>query len=106
MNLIRKTVLIKIGLLLISVLIIILILQNHEKNSCQRVGDSLIDKIEVFRKTENRLPDSVAELGLEEPMNSGPYYEKKDSADYVVYFSVGFDETFIYHSKENKWVWE
>lgn len=96
----------KTGLLILSILLvfnIVLILQNIERNNYQKFGAYLIDKIETFRQTENRLPNSVEELGLEEPMNSGPYYKRKDSVNYVIFFTVGFDETFIYYSDKKEW---
>lgn len=101
-----KKILIKIGLLVISILIaftIVLFIQNNEKNNYQKCGAFLIDKIETFRQTENRLPNSVEELGLEEPMNSGPYYERKDSVNYVIFFTIGFDEMLIYYSDKKEW---
>lgn len=38
-----------------------------------------------------RLPNTVADLGIVEQMGEGPYYEKKDSLNYVVFFNIGFD---------------
>ena len=101
-----KKILIKIGLLVVSIIIaitIVLFLQYYEKNNYQKCGAFLIDKIETFRKTESRLPNSVEELGLEEHMNCGPYYERKDSVNYVIYFTIGFDETLIYYSDKKEW---
>jgi len=102
----KKTI-IKKGLLIVSILAIFFAvwysLQKQEGSDYQREGRSLIDKIETFRQTEHRLPNSVKELGLEEPMNNGPYYEKKDSINYIVFFAVGFDETYIYYSDKNEW---
>jgi hypothetical protein len=49
------------------------------------------------------LPNTVEELGLVEPMNEGPYYEKKDSLSYIVYFNIGFDNTKTYSSETKKW---
>ena len=95
-----KRICIKVGILIASIFVIILFLQNNEKIKYQKSATPLINKIEAFRKSENRLPNNVTELGLEEAMDRGPYYEKKDSAYYVIYFSVGFDETLTYHSDE------
>lgn len=78
-------------------------LQKQESNSYYKRGSVLIDKIETFRYTEKRLPDNVNELGLEEPMNDGPYYEKKDSANYIIFFNIGFDNTKIYYSDKKEW---
>ena len=32
------------------------------------------------------------------------YYEKKDSVNYIIYFTIGFDEAKIYYSETKKWV--
>lgn len=102
----RKSV-IRIALLLVSVsiafIVIVLFVKYNEKNNYQKRGAFLIDKIENFRQIEKRLPNSVEELGLEEPMNSGPYYERKDCENYVIFFTIGFDETLIYYSDRKEW---
>lgn len=104
-----KKILTKIGLLVVPFLIaftIVLFLLNNEKINYQKRGAFLIDKIETFRQTENRLPNSVEEIGLEEPMNSGPYYERKDNENYVIFYTIGFDESFIYYSDKKEWKME
>lgn len=88
----------------ISIIFVLLyVLKNTENNDYQKRGKLLIDKIETFRQIENRLPNSVAELGVEEPMNDGPYYEKKDSVNYIVFFTIGFDNAKIYYSDKKEW---
>lgn len=98
---------IEIGLLVVSVLIVLVIvalfLHSDERNEYKKRGTYLIDKIETFRQSEHRLPNSFEELGLEEPMSVGPYYEKIDSVNYVVFFAIGFDETLIYYSDKKEW---
>ena len=98
---------IKIGLIVVSILIIIFVLlywlNNAENNDYQKRGQLLIDKIEIFRQTENRLPDNLTKLGIQEPMNSGPYYKKKDSVNYIVFFTIGFDNAKIFYSDKKEW---
>jgi hypothetical protein len=36
-------------------------------------------------------------------MGEGPYYEKKDSLNYVVFFNIGFDNTKTYYSETKEW---
>ena len=79
------------------------LLQKQESRNYQKEGNLLINKIETFRQIEKRLPDNLTDLGIEDPMNSGPYYEKKDSVNYIVFFAVGFDETYIYYSDKKAW---
>ncbi len=36
----------------------------------------------------------------------GPYYKKKDSMNYIVYFLIGFDhEPYTYNSDKKEWVY-
>jgi hypothetical protein len=102
-----KRKLIKIGLIIVVISIIICVLlywlNNAENNYYQKRGKLLIDKIETFRQIEKRLPDNVIELGLEEPMSAGPYYEKKDSVNYIIFFTIGFDNAKIYYSDKKEW---
>lgn len=98
---------IKIVILTVIVLVVFFLVlhirRNQEDNDYQKRGALLIEKIETFRQLERRLPNNVKELGLEESMNEGPYYEKKDSVTYVVFFNIGFDNTKIYYSDKKEW---
>lgn len=82
----------KILLVVLAVSLIILLLIYKENQTYENKGEYLINKIENFRIKNKRLPNTVLELGEKEPMNQGPYYEKKDSVNYIIYFNIGFDE--------------
>ena len=102
MNKIIK-ILLAISILVIVLSIVLYGLHKKAENDYYERGAQLITKIEKFRNDKKRLPDTIEELGIEEPMNDGPYYEKKDSAKYVVFFSIGFDNTLIYYSDKKEW---
>ena len=87
-----KTKVNKILLVVLVVSLIILLLIYKENQTYENKGEYLINKIENFRIKNKRLPNTVLELGEKEPMNQGPYYEKKDSVNYIIYFAIGFDE--------------
>lgn len=78
-------------------------MRNYEDYKYEEKGNLLIKKIETYRRLKNSLPNSLTELGIEEPMNEGPYYEKIDSINYKVYFNVGFDNSKVYYSKLKEW---
>ena len=100
-----KTSVNKILLAVLAIVLIIILLLIYEENQTyENKGESLINKIENFRIKNKRLPNTVLELGEKEPMDQGPYYEKKDSVNYIIYFSIGFDEAKIYYSETKKWV--
>lgn len=92
-----------VSLLFISFFIAIIWLRNNENNNYEKRGAFLIKKIETYRQIENRLPKTLKELGVEEPMNDGPYYEKTDSLNYKVFFNIGFDNSKVYYSKTKNW---
>jgi hypothetical protein len=102
MKMIYKTISGIILVLVIGVLII-LYFQYKENNDYEQCGNRLISKIEDFKHKHNRLPNSVLDLGLEEHMDNGPYYEKKDSVNYIIFYNIGFDETKIYYSDIKQW---
>jgi len=78
-------------------------LEKQQENGYEKKGTVLIQKIETFRTIEKRLPQNLMELGVEEPMNEGPYYEKLDSVNYKVYFNIGFDNSKVYYSELKEW---
>jgi hypothetical protein len=95
-----KKILIIISLLIVSIFIILYAILD---DSDEKKGALLIDKIETFRQIEKRLPDNITELGLEEPMNRGPYYEKKDSVNYIIWFGTTLGEGIYYYSDTKQW---
>ena len=99
---------IKIGLIaLISLSVVILgiyyALSKQQEKEYENKGAILIQKVENFRTIEKRLPENLTELGVEEPMDEGPYYEKLDSLNYKVYFNIGFDNSKVYYSELQEW---
>ena len=99
-----KTKVNKVLLVVLAVSLIISLLIYKENQTYENKGEYLINKIENFRIKNKRLPNTILELGEKEPMNQGPYYEKKDSVNYIIYFTIGFDEAKIYYSETKKWV--
>ena len=81
----------------------ILFLQYKEDKNYKKRGEFLISKIEEYHKQKDRLPDSLSDLEIAEEMGEGPYYEKKDSLHYIIYFNIGFDNTKIYYSETKEW---
>ncbi len=77
--------------------------RNAENKKYEKQGAELIAKVEEYRKQNNTLPNNISELGLVEPMGEGPYYEKKDSVNYIVFFNIGFDNTKTYYSQTKEW---
>jgi hypothetical protein len=77
-------------------------LPNQKKKKI--IGNEIIMKIEYYQQTNNKLPNSLLDVGVEELEESAIFYEKKDSAHYIIYYGTSLGETMIYDS--NKKIWE
>ncbi len=74
-----------------------------EENEYKENGQQLINAVETFRSTNGVLPSSSEEIDFEFQMGKGPYYKKIDSMKYIVYFSIGFDNSYVYNSWTKTW---
>ena len=75
-------------------------------NSCdnrEKIGNDVIKKIEDYRLKNNRLPETLTDIGLEEK-NEGPiYYRKESTTDYIIWYGLTLGESRTYDSKTKKW---
>lgn len=90
--------------LIVVVFILIFILRFNENRNYRLRGSELIEKVEKFKKINGILPSSIKEITNDKEMGEGPYYEKKSDSTYVVYFNIGFDDSLIYSSSNEKWI--
>lgn len=66
-------------------------------------GNEIIQKIEDYRKSKGKLPESLDDIG-EDPNADGPvYYEKTDSANYYIWFGTTLGSSCTYHSETKEW---
>lgn len=98
-----KKIIISVVAVLVLAGLVFFYFRYTENKKYEKEGAELIAKIEEYRKQKNRLPNDVSELGLAEPMGEGPYYERKDSLNYTVFFNIGFDNTKTYYSQTKEW---
>ena len=68
-------------------------------------GNLVVEKIESYRKSNNRLPNSLSALGivLSDEGSQPFYYERRDNSNYIVYFGTTLGESKIYFSDSKKW---
>ncbi len=99
---ITKT-LITLAAVLIILTAIIYFLRLKERNDYINIATPLIEKIEAYIYTNHKLPSDVYEIGEEEKMGIGPYYEKLNDSCYRIFFSIGFDDYFEYSSETKMW---
>lgn len=69
----------------------------------EQEGYKLVKTIENFYIKYNRLPEERDVIHFENEYDFGPFYEKTSDTAYNVYFSIGFDEYYIYDSKIQEW---
>ena len=96
-----------IGVLFVSTTIILCIffMRYRENMQYEAKGQELINKIELFQDTNNKLPENLKDLGEKESMSIGPYYEKIGENRYKVYFCIDFDIYKTYDSATKKWTY-
>lgn len=96
----KKSVLLTISILIIGFIVYLLV----DKNNLKSEGNTIIDKIEIFKQSNKRLPNSLNELGIQEKMNGPFYYEKNDSTNsYLVWYGTILGESVTYDSTTKKW---
>lgn len=65
-----------------------------------RRGNQIVQQIEHFRRSEGRLPNSLAELGIQE---DELFYNTWDSANYTVWYGMTLGESMTYYSDTKTW---
>jgi|688.fasta_scaffold2156884_1 hypothetical protein len=94
---------------IIKILTLVLLFGLHScefKNERQEYADTLIDKVETFKKENNRLPKDVSELGWTEKMDSPAFYRMQTDSTYLVWYGLSVGESKVYRSSTKKWTKE
>jgi hypothetical protein len=76
--------------------------KNSEKKLIEQ-GNDLVEKIEIFKTNIGRLPADLEELGINETLEGPLFYNKLDSANYMVWFGTSLGESMIYYSDTKEW---
>jgi hypothetical protein len=102
-----KKIVLKVGLIFLALFFLwFFYLKDYRDNKLQRKGNEIINKIEQFKTTNKRLPNSLKEIGLiEEEGVDALYYSKqeKDSENYMISYGTSLGESKIYYSDTKKW---
>jgi hypothetical protein len=94
-----------LGLLLVLVLVGIVFSYQpvwlfHRRDF--KVANSVISRVESFRKIHGHPPETLAEVGIDDP-DLGVFYQKTGTDEYEVWFGTSLGESEIYDSHTNKW---
>ncbi|GHT25483.1 hypothetical protein FACS189430_12080 [Bacteroidia bacterium] len=76
---------------------------SHTKQN-KATGDIIIKKIELYKKANGVLPNSLQDIGQDEIINNVLFcYDKVDSVNYVVWFGTTLGEGIYYYSDTQQW---
>jgi hypothetical protein len=106
-----KKVLIAIPILLILIGIVYFNLPFEITRSADlNFGNKLVDKINEYRKENNKLPETdnwetLERLGFKmEMLGTKPFYEKINEKEFELIYLEGFDGPYLlYNSQKGKW---
>lgn len=88
------------------IMLLLVLMLSGCKSREQRLmeeGNTLIERIDAFQKAQQRLPENLGELGIEEKMEGPLYYQKMSPEHYMVYFGTTVGESMIYRSEKRAW---
>lgn len=91
-------------ILVVLFLLYDIFLNESREDRLMKEGDALVEKIENFRQTHNRLPDSLEEIGLKEGEGvDALYYNIYSKNNYMVSFGMILGESKTYYSDTKQW---
>jgi hypothetical protein len=67
-----------------------------------RTGNEIIFRVETFRKTNGKLPETLEEVGIK-ALDPKVFYRKIGPLDYLVWFGTTLGESETYNSRSKKW---
>src|SRR5258708_27181926 len=70
--------------------------------SKRALGNTIVAKIEEFKRGNGRLPSSLSEVGVKES-ESCPCYCKTSDSGYIVWYGTTLGESDTYDSRTRKW---
>jgi hypothetical protein len=94
---------------IIKILTLVLLFGLHScefNNERQEYAEMLIEKVEAFKKENDRLPKDVSELGLIEKMDSPAFYQIQTDSTYMIWYGLSVGESKVYRSETKKWTEE
>lgn len=69
----------------------------------QKYAELIIEMVEDFKKENERLPENVKEIGLDDKQMHLSFYSKIDSTEYEVWYGTDLGSSKIYNSLTKTW---
>ncbi|MCX6232780.1 MAG: hypothetical protein NTZ33_14675 [Bacteroidetes bacterium] len=80
------------------------ILKDSRDNNLINEGNILVNKVEIYKKTNGKLPLTLKEIGIKEDDNYPLFYLiRADSVNYMIWFGTSLGESKTYYSDSKKW---
>lgn len=67
-----------------------------------RIGDQIASRVEAFRMSLKRLPETLEEVGIDD-RDLKVFYRKIRADEYCVWFGTSVGESVMYSSRTKKW---
>jgi len=93
----------RVAALLLACLILVLCACSNRDAKKEAAGNKLIARVEQFRKQNGRLPESAAEMGIQEDESGPVFYQKQLATHYIVWYGTGVGESMVYDSGIGHW---
>ena len=79
-------------------------LRTARENKLIKKGNVVVERIEQYKKNNNKLPNSLKEIGENDDEDNYPFfYQKQDSCYYSISFGISMDDSKIYYSDSKQW---
>jgi hypothetical protein len=78
-------------------------IQYSCKNPNEVIGEQIIQKIDNYAEINNKLPEGLNDLGVEEKKEGPIYYLKKNSKSYIIWYELPSGKSKVYDSSIRNW---
>ena len=66
-----------------------------------RTGNEIVSRVEVFRASNGRLPETLKEVGMDDQVKV--FYQKISDDEYCVWFGTTLGESDTFNSRTKEW---
>jgi hypothetical protein len=73
------------------------------KDGREKLGNEVYNKIENFRQSNGRVPESLREINVEEKMEGPIYYQRETDSTYILYYGGTLGESIVLDTVSGKW---
>jgi len=75
---------------------------SRERNLINK-RNKIVAKLEKYKKEQNKIPNSLNQIGIKKTEEGPLYYQKIDSTSYIISFGTSLGESTTYYSNQKQW---